>query len=54
MRSVGLYSPRAVEVADALCWDAPEHGHITTFADAAAIAAELYEFAICAQLCDEA
>jgi hypothetical protein len=43
---------RALELADDLCWDALQLGDIPTFADEAAIAAELHEFAACARLLD--
>jgi hypothetical protein len=44
---------QALQVADALCWDALERGDLSTFANEAAIAADLHEFATCARLLDE-
>jgi hypothetical protein len=44
---------RALVLADVLCWDALQRGDISTFADEAAIAADLHEFATCARLLEE-
>ncbi|MDR2983862.1 MAG: hypothetical protein LBV34_03385 [Nocardiopsaceae bacterium] len=44
---------RALQLADALCWDALEKGDIPRFADDAAIAADLHEFATCARLLED-
>lgn len=44
---------RALQLADVLCWDALEAGELTRFVDEAVIAADLHEFATCAQLLDE-
>ena len=43
---------RVLQLADALCWEALEHGDVATFIEEAAIAADLLEFATCAQLLD--
>jgi hypothetical protein len=44
---------RALLLADLLCWDALARGDVSSFADEAAIAADLHEFAACAQLLEE-
>lgn len=41
---------RALLLADVLCWDALFRGDMPGFADEAAVAADLHEFAACARL----
>jgi hypothetical protein len=44
---------RALVLADLLCWDALGRGEVAHFADVAAIAADLHDFATCARLIGE-
>jgi hypothetical protein len=41
---------RALQIADHVCWDALHRGDIARFTCAAAAAADLHEFAVCARL----
>lgn len=41
---------RAIRLADGLCWESVHRGDVADFARQAAIAAELYEFGVCAGL----
>jgi hypothetical protein len=44
---------RALELTDALSWDSLSQGDVTTFANQAAISADLHEFGVCAGLIHE-
>ncbi len=50
---LGSVVVRALEVADRLCWDSLGCGDALAFGRQTAISAELWEFGVCARLCEE-
>jgi hypothetical protein len=53
LAALGSVVARALGLADRLCWDSLGCGDALAFSRQAAICTELWEFGICARLCEE-
>ena len=53
LAALGCVALRALELADGMCWGSLVRGDGAAFSRQAAICAELWEFAICADLLEE-
>lgn len=54
VHALGPVAERAVEFAEALCWESLEEGDVSAFHRRAEALVDLYEFAVCSRLLPEA
>lgn len=52
LTELGMVAARALDLINAVCWESLTRGDTATFCRQAAVAAELYEFGVCAGLLD--